>query len=334
MAGLHHKLDLLNSQLQEKDTSKQAHLPASCSEVYASQHPNTSGYYQLAPSGQPAYCDFQLTSTDKPAASCDQIFFLHPSAPSGYYWVSGKATLSVEVYCDMGRRCCGREGGWARVGYLDMTDPSQQCPEEFRFISAPTGSGRLCTRGQRNESGCSSMIFKTNGMQYSRVCGRVIAYQHETPNAFGWYNGNRHFTINDSYVDGVSITHGQPRQHIWTFVAAKDETSADRDRCPCTRTDRTYTGVIPPYVQNDYFCDTGSRGAVQNRYYEDDPLWDGQGCGPTSSCCTFNNPPWFCKTLPQPTTDDIELRLCAAFLREKNYYNEDTPIELVEVFAQ
>ena len=41
-----------------------------------------------------------------------------------------------------------------------------------------------------------------------------------------------------------------------------------------------------------------------------DPLWDGQGCGPTSSCCTFNSPPWFNVTLPFPTTDNIEVRIC------------------------
>ena len=166
------------------------------------------------------------------------------------------------------------------------------------------------------------------------MCGQVIAYQRDAPDAFGWYYGHRPFTINDPYVNGVSITHGQPRQHIWTFAAARDETSADHQRCPCTRTDQTFTGAIPPYVHNDYFCDTGSRGAVQNRYYGDDPLWDGQGCGPTSSCCRFTNPPWFCKSLPQPTSDDIELRLCAAFSSTGAYYNEDTPIELLEVFVQ
>ena len=41
------------------------------------------------------------------------------------------------------------------------------------------------------------------------------------------------------------------------------------------------------------------------------PLWDGEGCGPINACCQLNNPPWFCTPLPQPTTDDIELRLCA-----------------------
>ena len=224
------------------------------------------------------------------------------------------------------------------MAHLDMTDPAQHCPRNFRQISAPTGSGRLCTREQSRDlslpvvSGCSSMVFQTNGLQYSRVCGRVIAYQHKAPDAFTWYSGNRSLTLNDPYVDGVSITHGQPRQHIWTFAGAYDETTAGAANCPCSKTGQTFTGAIPPYVGNDYFCDSGSRSRAENRYYQDDPLWDGQGCGPTSSCCTFNNPPWFCKTLPQPASDDIELRLCAAFIPQG--YNEDTPIELVEIFVQ
>ena len=40
-------------------------------------------------------------------------------------------------------------------------------------------------------------------------------------------------------------------------------------------------------------------------------MWDGKGRRGSSTCCEFNNPPLFCKDLPQPTTDDIELRLCA-----------------------
>ena len=48
----------------------------------------------------------------------------------------------------------------------------------------------------------------------------------------------------------------------------------------------------------------------KNFFYECDSLWDGAGCGPLNTCCTFNNPPWFYKELPEPTTDDIEMRVC------------------------
>ena len=63
-----------------------------------------------------------------------------------------------------------------------------------------------------------------------------------------------------------------------------------------------------------------------------DPLWDGQGCG-SSSCCELSyppgvTPPWFCKQLPQTTTDDIEVRLCG----DEGTADEDTPVELIELY--
>ena len=175
-----------------------------------------------------------------------------------------------------------------------------------------------------------STIFQTYGVEYSNVCGRVIGYQDKSPDAFGQI---RETTIDSNYVDGVSLTHGQSlRQHIWTFAGAVDESPRHIDSiCPCTRPDISYTGTIPSFVGQDYFCDTGSRGAFQFVFYPDDPLWNGQGCGDISTCCEFNNPPWFCKQLPQPTTDDIELRICG---NQSVEGDEDTPIEQVEIYIR
>ena len=61
-----------------------------------------------------------------------------------------------------------------------------------------------------------------------------------------------------------------------------------------------------------------------------DPLWDGAGCGATSTCCSFNTPPWFYKQLPQPTTDDIEMRVC----KNEKASNEDIAIEMFEIYIQ
>ena len=128
------------------------------------------------------------------------------------------------------------------------------------------------------------------------------------------YYTKQNRTIDNLYVDGVSLTHGHsPRQHIWTFANALDEAQSypDRTVCPCTIADITYTGVVPPFIDNDYFCATGSRYSYQDQWYTEGPLWDEEGCGGSSTCCEFNNPPWFCKELPQSTTDDIELGLCS-----------------------
>jgi hypothetical protein len=113
----------------------------------------------------------------------------------------------------------------------------------------------------------------------------------------------------------VSLTYGNPRKHIWTFANALDEYPHHfQHKCPCTNTNEQSPIGIPSFVGNDYFCETGVPPGQQFNnavFYADDPLWDGQGCGPTSTCCTFNNPPWFCKQLPQSTNAHLEVRLCS-----------------------
>ena len=214
-----------------------------------------------------------------------------------------------------------------RVAHLNMTNPTHHCPTGFRKIETPK---RTCGRPG---GGCYSTTYSVDGISYSRVCGKIKAYQYYSPNAFHSYYNNRAKTIDDQYVDGVSLTHGlNPRKHIWTFANALDEVHSNEWVCPCTKTDTPYAGIVPPFIGNDYFCDTGSRNSYAlHQFYSEDPLWDGTGCGGTSTCCQFNNPPWFCKQLPQPTTDNIELRLCAD---GPSLSDEDTAIEEVEIFVQ
>ena len=61
-----------------------------------------------------------------------------------------------------------------------------------------------------------------------------------------------------------------------------------------------------------------------------DPLWDGDGCHSTSTCCTFNNPPYFTKYLASSTTDDIELRMCGIARTDA----EDIAVEHVEIYVK
>ena len=218
-----------------------------------------------------------------------------------------------------------------RVANLDMTDPNQNCPAGFRLVNRTSAPLRTC--GRPGPVGCVSTTFQTYGVEYSHVCGRVIGYQDRTPDAFAPYaDSSGGMTIDSYYVNGVSFTHGQsPRQHIWTFAGAVEEVARiPKNSCPCTRPNITYAGTIPSFVGQDYFCDTGSREAVESIFYHNDPLWDGQGCGGNSTCCEFNNPPWFCRQLPHPTTDDIELRICG----DEDTSNEDTPIEQVEIYIR
>ena len=303
------------------------YLPTSCDEI-AELNPNSPlGYYWIHSETNFYGIQVLCTSPQTPALSCEHIATHHPYTPSGYYWVESSNGSAVNVYCDMARHCCGSTGGWMRVAYLNMTDTSQQCPEGFRLRSEPKRTCELI-----DYSSCTSILYPSRNIQYSKVCGRVRAYQYGAVFAFGRYDIGYGTTIDSNYVSGMSITHGEsPRKHIWTFAAAFGETHSNNFVCPCTKTDVPYTGRVPPFIGSYYFCDTGSRGRfMSGRFYSEDPLWDGEGCGPTSSCCQFNSPPWFCKELPQPTTDDVEVRVC----RHDDYADRRTPFDLIELYIQ
>ena len=162
--------------------------------------------------------------------------------------------------------------------------------------------------------------LSTANIQYSTVCGRITAYQVGSTDDFSVPNDS----INSAYVDGVSLTHGNPRQHIWTFAAAG---RINRICNPCRTQSR------PASVGSDFFCDSGnpkSSNDESNTFHSDHPLWDGVGCVADNECCPTDNPPYFLKTLPQPTTDNIEMRVC----RNEGRGNEDIAIETVEIYVQ
>ena len=183
-----------------------------------------------------------------------------------------------------------------------------------------------CTR-----FGCDSVTYSSLGIPYSQVCGRLVGYQFGSTEAFWYYNNRRGTTIDDPYVDGgVSITHGNPREHIWTLACGHSQNKVSTHDCRCNNGNQGV--LVPPWVGDDYFCDSGNPNPTESGgFFSDDPLWDGAGCGSTTTCCDFNSPPWFCKQLDGPTTNGIEIRLCGD---ESASSNEDTPIQLIEIYVQ
>ena len=264
-----------------------------------------------------------LGSFQNPANSCRDI---PQDSPSGEYYIQTGSNPPIQVYCDTNRTSCScnATGGWTRIVNIDMTDPNQNCPDGFELITRTEPPLRTCGM-PGGPAGCVSATFPVHGIEYSHVCGRIVSYQIGSPDAFYNYV-NRGQTIDGYYLYGFSLTHGFPRQHIWSFVGAVAEGFTDSPNiCPCII--NSDTGTVPSFVGSDYFCDTAAGDDWPSGvFYPDDPLWDGQGCGGSSTCCEFNNPPWFCKQLPQSTTDDIELRICQA------HFADDTPFEVVEMF--
>ena len=199
-----------------------------------------------------------------------------------------------------------------RVADLDATDNSQQCPSQFELINRPR---RLCGK-KTNARGCDSKVLETYDIQYRKVAGRAIGYPINTPDAFNRHSNCPSCTIDEPYVDGVSITLGNPRNHIWTYAG----THSIR-YCPCVIDNPQRQ---PSFVGNDYYCEIGS---------DSDPLWDGESCGRRERpCCQTvrDNSGWFVKDLSAPTTDDIEIRLCT----DEAQSNENIGLERFELYVQ
>ena len=219
---------------------------------------------------------------------------------------------------------CGGEGGWTRVAYVNMTQPGATCPQGLERKSSTNYT--LC--GLNINHGCNSTMFSTP-VEYSKVCGQVRGYQYSPPIAFYAYNINTSLTIDDVYVDGVSITYGNaPRKHIRTYAGGPYDTVTSTANCPCKHVS---TVITPPYVGTDYYCESGVNiCCLWNAVAAADPLWDGQQCGGGEvPCCTHPNMPWFIKTLNETTSDDIELRACGS-----DYCWGTAPIFLIELYIR
>ena len=222
---------------------------------------------------------------------------------------------------------CG-DGPWYPVASLNMRDRSQSCPSSWREYTHTTAGVRACGRFA---VGCAGTTYST-GRVYSKVCGRIIGYQVASPDAF---NLNLRFPVsaNQVYVDGISITYGPLRTHLWTFAAGVSEGNHQypASDCPCA-VSNTSSRSPPAFVNNNYYCESGNRVTstdFSGYLYYGDPIWDGLLC--EGRCCrNGKSPPWFSVELNSPTSDYIEVRICG----DQRVCDEDTPISLMEIYVQ
>ena len=268
--------------------------------------------------------------------SCEQLKVQHQITGSGYYILaSANGSTTYSTYCNMGL-LCGSGGGWTRIAYLHLY--GQNCPSGFR----PYRSGgyyRACGRPVTNSGSCVSVQFPSNGISYSQICGRVQGYQYGSTDAVDNLSSSYRNDLNSSYrndlnsyyVDGVSITRGSPRQHVWTLMAGYSEARSTSDACPCNNGSSV---SVQSFIGNNYFCESGNPdNSASNTLYTSDRLWDGNGYSCRSlevTCCNFSLP-WFHRDYGSTTTTDyIELRVCG----DEGTDNEDSPITSYEIYVK
>lgn len=234
-------------------------------------------------------------------SSCAAIKQDSPYSKSGFYnlTINGK---NVSIYCNMDT-LCNSDKGWTRVGFLDMTDnlAVARCPDGLTQYNI--SAFKIC--GLTTGPGCVSINIPSYNIKYSQVCGRVRGYQRHMTDAFHTGGG-----INDHYIDGISITHGSPRKHIWSLASGFSEQDTRNDGCPCNHD--VSKGALPPsFVGKHYYCESGIKSGTADRFFTEDPLWDGKQCGGREEpCCPGSSLlPWFHRNITA-TTDPIEFRMC------------------------
>ena len=252
-------------------------------------------------------------------SSCEAILSKWPNSPSGYYSLADVNGHTCHVYCHM-ETLCGKGGGWRRIASLNMKNSNEKCPTQFKTYSQ--GGVRACGR-YPGGAGCVGIKFSSRDMKYSQVCGKVIGYQHGTTDGV-----RQNYDINSHYVDGISLTHGNPRRHIWTFISGYSEVGTNR--CPCgNKSPRS----VPSFVGSDYYCESGCQdyAAKHGKFYPSDPLWDGKNCGSSETiCCQRTLIPWFYKQYTYSTTDYMEMRICFS----QGTHDENVCFEQYEIYVK
>ena len=181
------------------------------------------------------------TDSSHPAKSCRDIYNYNMASrgQSGYYWI--KTDQVYRVYCDMQLTCGGITGGWMRIANTDTTQ-GDNCPSGWRKITQP----RPLCRGSGDAAGCYSAYFSNSKAEYNSICGKLCGYQKGSPD--GFHIGN----IDAAYFNGVSITVGNPRKHVWSYAVGYSYT-AYSSNCPCSLS--TADTKPPVVVKEHYHCE-------------------------------------------------------------------------------
>ena len=217
-----------------------------------------------------------------------------------------------QVYCDMAHM----GGGWERVINLNFT-ASDPCPVGSTWMPVSVDGVSYCSTIDGYQ--VASLVLDPT-CSFSEISGYVLADQKGKMDGFFPGLGESP-TLDDPYVDGVSITLGNTsstRQHVFTYAIGRDELPRI-ESCPCLGSP---VSVVPYFVGYDFHCDsvyapyTANTENIGSR-----SLWSGEGCGEGSLCCNSADTPWFFHVLPQTARGQpLEVRI----LSNAASHNEET----------
>lgn len=230
-----------------------------------------------------------------------------------------------DVFCDMNRK----GGGWTRVAFFAPVEGATftgnlaaPCLDGFQLEDFG-GGNRGCSRAAGPASQPGILFPTLHG--YTEVMGKVVGVVFGDGDA---YAGLRNQTLNDVYVDGVSITTTAAGvdEHVFTLVSAHPLPL--NEPCPC---EAGVTVAAPAFVGAASICDkptAAARPGAANElraYDVANPIWDTDICGAAPDGV------WTRATATaHVVTDDLVLRL----MHDQETADENIALTRVELFIR
>ncbi len=201
----------------------------------------------------------ELGTETCPAESCAKILAADPAAASGSWWLDADGDgVAAEAVCDMDQE----GGGWTVIADYDFS--SDTCPGEWvQHSTEGLCYGNLSSGGER------SATFDALGLTWDEALVEVCMRQYRSDDAFQ-RSGSP--TLEDSYVDGLSLTHGASgaRQHLYSWGIGSTQGLNPTYDCPADG------GQSPPsFVGSAWSCDSGDSDSGRESVWYTPRLFEG-----------------------------------------------------------
>ena len=221
---------------------------------------------------------------------------------------------SADILEEFTHPCGG--SGWKLAIYRDFRDPDTPCPppwQQTMYSERPYTCGRPTTFAP---TCVGFFLSETANLEYSKLCGRIKAYQ------FGTAHGPL-----ESYIDFGTFIRSLTSEVFWRFTAGLTQSQAnsvlDSQRCPCDG---------GPDIGEHYFCESlieednpGTK--YDNHFFHNEVLWDEAGCSSSGDCCSRFDSPYFIRHLPDIMNTQIYVQIC-------NFGTDNFAIELIELYVK